>query len=152
MSALLALSDSYGLVRVKRTDLDCRLLADRHYSRQSVGAREFMGNGSTLVLRNVEGTLVFGWLRSQGYHVNSDGLDACCTIFRNEGVRRSSEVILEAEREALDKWPDLTRFWTYIDPDRVASPNPGYCFKQAGWRFVGLSKRGLHLLEKEAPR
>lgn len=143
---LLAFDDA-PLIAVKRCDLESRLLADRHYSRQTVGAREFMGNGRTLVLRDTAGTVVLGWLYPRAaMHV----IDALwCSIFRNESDRRSSEFILEAERMAVEKWPDIPRFATYIDPRKIASCNPGYCFKVVGYRHVGNSKRGLHLLVKE---
>ena len=97
-----------GLVAVKRTDVESRLLADRHYSRQTPGAREFMGNGRTLVLRDAAGTVVFGWLYPKAsMHV----IDAVwCSIFRNEGPQRSSDLILEAELCALARWPQLPRF------------------------------------------
>lgn len=148
MSALLDLGER-GLFAVKRTDLGARLLADRHYSRQTPGAREFMGNGRTLVLRDTAGLVVFGWLYPKtGLHV-LEGV--CCSIFRNEGMRRSSDVILEAEEHALQEWGDVARFYTYVKPDAIASPNPGYCFKVAGYRHVGESSRGLHLLVKERP-
>jgi hypothetical protein len=32
---------------------------------------------------------------------------------------------------------------------KIRSSNPGYCFKRAGWRKVGMSKSGLILLEKQ---
>jgi hypothetical protein len=146
MSPLLPFEPADVLVAVKRTDTESRLLADRHYSRQTPGAREFMGNGRTLVLRNQAGTVVFGWLYPKsGLHV-LDGV--ACTIFRNESQRRSSEIILEAETHALAKWPDLKQFWTYVNPSPVRSPNPGYCFKVAGYKHVSTSTRGLHLLVK----
>ena len=143
---LLALDDS-PLIAVKRCDVESRLLADRHYSRQTIGAREFMGNGRTLVLRDAAGTLVFGWLYPKtAMHV----IDAVwCSIFRNESERRSSDVILEAEAMAVEHWPDVPRFATYIDPRKIASQNPGYCFKVVGYEHVGESTRGLHLLVKE---
>ena len=71
-----------------------------------------------------------------------------CSIFRNEGSRVSSELVLEAERMAQAKWGDM-RMYTYIAPDKIQSRNPGYCFKVAGWRKIGVSKKGLHLLVKE---
>ena len=44
------------------------------------------------------------------------------------------------------------RFFTFVNPGKVGSPNPGYCFKKAGWRHVGRTKkRGLHILEKTRP-
>ena len=72
-----------------------------------------------------------------------------CAIFRNESKRRSSDIILEAEALAVAKWGP-GRMYTYIDPRRILSPNPGYCFKVAGWRRVGVSRGGKHLLAKEA--
>ena len=71
-------------------------------------------------------------------------------IFRNESRRRSSEIILEAEELAVQKWGP-NRAYTYVDPRKVASVNPGYCFKCAGWQFVRLSLSGKHLLEKQLP-
>jgi hypothetical protein len=47
--------------------------------------------------------------------------------------------------EAWNRWPDQ-RLYTYVNPVKV-SANPGYCFKQAGWRFCGKTKGGLHILE-----
>lgn len=126
-----------------------RLLADRHYSRQTPGAREFMGNGRTLVLRDQGGSIVFGWLYPQDGMAVVDGV--YCSIFRNESVRRSSDVILEAERVAIERWPQLPRFFTYVKPSAIRSVNPGYCFKVVGYRKVGESTRGLHLLVKERP-
>ena len=71
-----------------------------------------------------------------------------CSICRNESTRRSSDIILEAETLAFDKWGP-NRLYTYVDPRKIKSVNPGYCFKVAGWRFVRLSKSGQHLLAKE---
>jgi hypothetical protein len=66
-----------------------------------------------------------------------DGVDAWrCSMFRNEGgPRRSSELILEAMALTAEIWPDRPRdgWLTYIEPGKLASSNPGYCFKVAGW-------------------
>lgn len=105
-----------------------------------------MGNGRTLVLRNALGTIVFGWLYPRTGMHPVDGVG--CTIFRNESAYRSSDLILEAEQHALTKWPDLPCFYTYVNPHKVQSSNPGYCFKVAGYHHVGNSTRGLHLLVK----
>ena len=144
---MLPFADVDQLVRVQRVDIGSRLLADRHYSRQTVGAREFMGNGRCLVLRNTAGTVAFGWIYPPDGRAVVDA--AYCSIFRNESSRLSSGIILEAEAMALAKWPELPRFATYVNPRKVASKNPGYCFKVAGYRHVGNSTRGCHLLVKE---
>lgn len=80
-----------------------------------------------------------------------------CSIFRNESRRCSSEIILECEALALHKW-GAERMFTYVNPAMIRSANPGYCFKQAGWKNVRrpdggvyVSPRGFHLLEKLVP-
>lgn len=134
------------LVATDRVDDEMRQLADRHYSRRRIGYREFVGPGRALVLRNVEGTILFAW-RSTLYRLD-DQVGYECTIFRNESDQLSSDVILEAEQRVFDAW-GRDRLFTYVDPRKVRSRNPGYCFKMAGWRFVRLSKdQGLHLLTK----
>jgi len=72
-----------------------------------------------------------------------------CAMFRNESDRLSSDIILEAEQMAIDYWGP-NRMYTYVDSKKIASPNPGYCFKIAGWEFERLSKTGKHLLVKHA--
>lgn len=144
--SLLPFTDT--LIPSHRADPELCMLADRHYTRQKIGSPQFMPPGRTLVLRDAAGTAVFGWLwclpglrydKQEGY---------CCTIFRNESRRRSSELILEAETAAVNKW-GRNRMFTYVDASKVTSSNPGYCFKMAGWRFIGKSLSGLHLLEKQ---
>jgi len=136
-----------ALVITSTYDRECARLADRHYSRRTVGARQFVNNGRKLVLRDTAGLVVFVWvypdpaLRMDGQAGYNNAL------FRNESTRLSSEIILEAERAAVAKWGP-NRAYTYIDPRKVASRNPGYCFKVAGWRFDRLSRKGKHLLVK----
>ena len=80
---------------IKAFDRELCELADRHYSRGLIGSSQFMPPGRTLVLRDTSGEIVFGWLWClEGLRYDKqDGF--CCTIFRNEGKRRSSK-----EREA----------------------------------------------------
>jgi hypothetical protein len=70
-----------------------------------------------------------------------------CHVFRNEGPHTSSMLVREAEYMAWERW-GRQRLFTYVQPDAITSSNPGYCFKVAGWKHIGQSKRGLHLLEK----
>jgi hypothetical protein len=121
-------------------------LADRHYSRGKIGDKQFVGPGESLTLRDADGKVVFVWLKSKIRDDNQTGIN--CTIFRNESDRKSSEIILEAERFALSKW-SLIRAFTYIDAKAIRSKNPGYCFKKAGWKVCGKSKSGKILLEKQ---
>jgi hypothetical protein len=110
-------------------------LADGHYSRRTVGSPQFMPPGQTLVL--VREDAVFGWWRP---HPDSgikamNGFDGwTCSIFRNTGPVRSSALILEAERRLADKYDcGPSGLLTYVWDKKVASHNPGYCFKCAGW-------------------
>lgn len=69
-----------------------------------------------------------------------------CAVFRNESEHKSSDMIREAQNIAWRRWPG-ERLYTYVNAKKIRSANPGYCFKVAGWAFVGLTKRGLHILE-----
>lgn len=129
---------------VTKFDHDACKLADGHYSRRKPGTNQFMPPGQTLVLLTGDGTAVFGWWRphpSSGIRAwnNLDGWT--CTIFRNTGPHLSSELITAAERELLARYdvgPD--GLLTYVWDRKIASSNPGYCFKRAGWRSIGRSK------------
>lgn len=143
---LLPLSD--GLMRTTHFDAECAALADRHYSRRTIGARQFCYSGRKLVLRDMTGDVLFVWMFPDPA-MRMDGQTGYNNaLFRNESMRRSSDIILEAERHAVAKWGP-NRAYTYIDATKVQSTNPGYCFKCAGWRRVGYSQDGKHLLVKE---
>jgi hypothetical protein len=138
--------------RVKKFDPRGAALADRHYSRRTIGSPQFMPPGQTVVLVGVDGRSVFGWWRpdpSSGI-VAMNKLDGwTCTIFRNESDRLSSQLIFEAELhlysiEGLTFGPD--GLITYVWDKRVRSVNPGFCFKQAGWSTTGRSADGKKTL------
>src|SRR5438132_4403105 len=97
-----------------------------HYSRQTIGSPQFMPPGYTYVLRNNEGTILFGWLYQLKRDDRQIGIN--CTAFRNTTNRKSSEIILECERAAFDKWipnhPELrdlhiNRMFMYIDASKL---------------------------------
>lgn len=124
------------------------MLADRHYSRRTVGARDFTYAGEKMVLRDWRGDVVFAWVRGK-VEYRMDGRDGVmCSIFRNESMRRSSEIILEAERHAVQRWGRGPAF-TFVNPRKVRSVNPGCCFLKAGWRREAQrTKSGLVVLVK----
>jgi hypothetical protein len=130
-------------------------LADGHYSRRTIGSPQFMPPGQTLVLLTPDESAVFGWWRPHPDSgiVAMNKLDGwTCTIFRNTGPALSSDLILAAERELLARYdcgPD--GLLTYVWDRKVASVNPGYCFKVAGWKAIGRSADGRKtLLQKPA--
>lgn len=136
-----------GLFRSDRFDHELAELADRHYSRQTIGSPQFVAPGRNLVYRDREGLVVFVWLWQLPEYRDDKEEGYCCSIFRNESQRKSSDIILEAEELATKEW-GANRMFTYVDPSRIASVNPGFCFKQAGWKFVRVHK-GKHLLDKK---
>lgn len=124
--------------RVGKFDRRAAALADRHYSRRKPGSGQFMPPGQTIILLGPRA--VFGWWRPDPASgiVSMNGLDGwTCTIFRNEGLVRSSELILDAERAIMDCGPD--GLLTYVWDEKISSVNPGYCFKCAGYRVRGRS-------------
>jgi hypothetical protein len=137
-----------GLVKTTHFDPEMAALADRHYSRRTVGARQFCYSGRKLVLRDTRGDVLFVWMFPDPAMRMDAQTGYNCAIFRNESSRLSSEIILEAEKMAFAKWGP-NRLYTYVDPSKIRSNNPGYCFKVAGWHFERESKSGQHLLVKE---
>ena len=141
--------------KVTKFDRDACALADRHYSRRKVGSPQFMPPGQTLVLLTPAADAVFGWWRphpASGLEA-MNGLDGwTCTIFRNEGPRLSSELIVEAEQALLNAGHDIGRdgLMTYVWDSKIRpTQQPGWCFIKAGWRATGRSAdRRKTLLQK----
>ena len=129
-------------------DKTCLALYERHYSayhyRDGRKRSQFVGPGEKLVLRTAEGDAVWAWRR---FIDDSGQTGVNCAVFRNESQHRSSELIRQADAIAFAIWPDL-RHYTYVDPKKVRSANPGFCFLMAGWQKAGRTKGGLIVLEK----
>jgi hypothetical protein len=136
-------------VPVKDGDATARAIFDRHYSRiRYRDGRDpvlFVGPGEKLVLLTPDALALFVWRK---FIDDSGQKGVNCAVFRNEGPALSSGLILEAERWADERWPG-ERLYTYVNPRKVRSSNPGYCFTMAGWRPCGYTKRrGYRILEK----
>ncbi len=125
-----------------------RELADRHYSRKTVGHPLFIGPGKKIVLMTDDGKALFAWRKAEFRRDGQTGVECC--IFRNEGRVLSSELIKEACLWAWQRWPG-ERLFTYVNGRKVKSNNPGYCFMMAGWKRAGQSKGGLLILENTEP-
>ena len=135
---------------LRTNDRDRRALAlyERHYSayqyRDGRQRWQFLGPGEKLVLLTAPADALCGWRR---FIDDSGQVGVNCAVFRNEGPVLSSTLIREACAWAWQRWPGQ-RFYTYVDPVRVRSSNPGCCFLAAGWRRCGVTrKRGLLVLE-----
>jgi len=112
------------------------------------------------VLRDSQGLVVFGWLWQEKRDDGQQGYN--CSIFRNESDRRSSEIILEAEKAAFKAWGPR-RLFTYVDGSQLRGQAGKYrkpkvigkCFLAAGWKMrvrkngkPHLSPNGLYLFVK----
>ena len=133
------------LIATGRFDQECRALADRHYSRQKPGTPQFSPPGELLILRDACGDVVLAFIRQRYRKDGQRGV--YCSIFRNESARLSSAILLESEATVRVRW-GAVRLFTFIDPAKVKSPNPGYCFKMAGWQFEGINPKRQHILAK----
>lgn len=119
----------------------------RHYSaRRYITKRQclFVGPGQKIVLLGRNYNALFVWRKFMSMD-HQEGVN--CAIFRNESSSLSSTLILQAEEYAFRRWPG-ERLYTYVNPKKIQSNNPGHCFKCAGWRRCGETKRGLIVLEK----
>jgi len=133
-------------VEVRDGNPTAMALYDRHYSRNknALGCLRIVGPGERMVLMTPCVRALFVWRR----FISADQqVGVNCAIFRNEGAGRSSDLIREAMRLAWLRWPGQ-RLYTYVNPRRVRSTNPGCCFKASGWRVCGTTKtRRLVVLE-----
>lgn len=134
----------------KDGDVDCLALFERHYSayqyRDGRVRNRFTGPGERVVLRTEAGDAMFVWRK----FIDASGQDGInCAVFRNESPHKSSELIRQADAIADAVWPNC-RHYTYVNPMRVRSNNPGFCFIAAGWRRLRqrTKRRGLMILER----
>lgn len=137
--------------RVDKFDRRAAALADRHYSRQSVGSDQCLAPGETLLM------LTPDWLATWGVVHNFDpGHDDTrrwrCSIFRNESTSLSSALIIVATDATFDYWPRRYRrvpdvpLSTEVDPHKTRRKrDPGRCFRRAGWELWRKNSRGLYL-------
>lgn len=71
-----------------------------------------------------------------------------CAVFRNESSYLASWLIEQACSVAWSRWPG-ERLYTTVNPKKIRSTNPGYCYLMAGWRPCGYTKvKQLLILEK----
>ncbi len=126
---------------VKKGDPALVALADRHYTRQHPGSRQCCRPGINFTLLLSDGTAAWIVWRPIPQIGRMDHREAWeCTLFRNEGQRRSSELI----RAATDLtyrawgWPPRDGLITAVGIRETAARRsrhspPGKCFIAAGW-------------------
>jgi hypothetical protein len=124
-------------------------IADRHYSRKTIGADQFAPPGAKLVLR-ASGPCAWVTLAPQQY-VDHDYPGAeLCTLFRREGGDvLASDLIRAAVAATRWTWPDgpAEGMVTFVDAAKVRHKrDPGRCFLRAGFRRIGVTRGGLVVL------
>lgn len=134
-------------------DGDLRALGiyKRHYSYRGLKTGRlnttFVGPGEKMVMLTQGCDALWVWrhpvMERKDFQVGVE-----CAVFRNEGSLLSSELVAEADEWAWQRWHEARHF-TYVNPSKIRSSNPGYCFIKAGWRRCGTNKSGkLVLLER----
>lgn len=135
-----------------KADQRPRILADRHYTRQSVGHPMWTRPGWNQILyfeQKNGRAAVFCWWRPKWESgikgtERKDGLRCIeCAIFRNETRHLSSDLIRQAVTMALQwehskdvAWKDglITGVSSSATTARRApGHDPGFCFRMAGW-------------------
>jgi len=146
-----------------RADPRARRIADRHYSRQSVGAEQFVQPGRCVVLYAGTSTGQAYWVTSWPFpeYVKHAWPTAWqCSAFRNEGAAKASELIKQAISATRSTFgdPPPAGLVTFIDRKKVkpfiipkgkrkGQQIYGQTFRQAGFVEVGETKGGLLVLQ-----
>lgn len=149
-----------------RADPFARDIADRHYSRQTVGAAGFMPTGSCVVFKALTetGRAYWGTSFPIAQWVKHEWAGAwICSAFRNEGAGKATDMIVDAvaaTRYHYGEPPELGMI-TFIDRGKVkptmvrGRPVYGWTFRKAGFEEVGETKTNkllaLQLLPEKMP-
>lgn len=144
-----------GWIEVKDGNDTARAIFDQHYSRYFYAdgrkPKLFVGPGEKMVLLTADAGALCVWRK----FIPRDGQQGVnCAVFRRTQGGLASSLLRQARILAWARWPDQ-RLNTYIDPSavkptfRAGRPTWGHCFYQDGWTFSGLTKKRLHILERQ---
>ncbi len=137
-------------------DLTLYEMYRRHYPskrNKNPVIKQFVGPGSPIVLRTAKGDAMWVWRKFKDDCIDErtgkpqEGVN--CAVFRNENQEtyKSSDLVRQADSVADVAWPG-ERHYTYVNPKKVRSRKPGYCFIKAGWKRCGVTKNGLLIFER----
>ena len=138
-----------------------------HYSRRTPGSRTFTGVGQEVVLLHVSLAAVWACVRQRTPSARGTGASrgrggvadpSTRYVWRNMLFRRlppcpvvASDLVRSATAATYWAWADrygplpLERLRTEIGIHRVASRNPGYCYKLAGYTGGHVVRGKLYL-------
>ena len=139
------------LLVIRDGDPDARALYDRHYSarhyRDGRKPKRLIGPGQYLLLTTTDRKALIAFRRSNRQIAGRTGI--YLSVFRNESSLKASTLLTAACMMAWDRWPGQEIF-TFVNPQKVKSPLPGYCFLRAGFREKGKTQRGLLIFVAQA--
>ncbi len=137
-----------------RADPRALPLANRHYTRQKIDSPQFVPPGRCIVLLTRQSDALWVTSYPLAAYVKHAWAGAwICSLFRNESPALASQLIVDAV--AITRW-HAERAWdgipplgmvTFVDPTRIRSDHPGYCYKRAGFVRVGTTRGGLIALQ-----
>ena len=133
-----------------RADTRARVIADRHYSRRTPGAAQFVPPGRCLVLWRYGAYWVTSYQFAQYARHAWPGAMICSAFRREYGDVQASDLIRSALAATRWRWPALPELGmvTFVDAGRVRHKrDPGRCFIRAGFRRCGMTQGGLHALQ-----
>jgi hypothetical protein len=143
-----------GWVEVLDGNDTARFIFDQHYSRGDHRDRArpklIAGPGEKLLLLAADADALCVWRKAKHRRDGQAGVN--CAVFRREAGELASRILTTAMDWAWGRWPG-ERLFTFVDPRevlptwRASRPTWGHCYYQAGWRFAGLTKQRLHILE-----
>jgi hypothetical protein len=134
-----------------RADPRAARLADRHYSRQSIGSPQFVPPGRCVVLltESADAYWVTSWPFAE--YVKHEWAGAwICSAFRNESEHLSSGLITQAVAATRAVWPTVPQLGmvTFVHTGKVRKKRDwGRCFRKAGFQPCGWTKGGLFALQ-----
>jgi len=142
------LMGEHWTVTVNRADARLGVMYERHYScyKYADGRKrtQWIAPGQYLALMTSGLDALFVWQKQKYRRDGQQGIN--CAVFRNESPVLSSALIIEAVEIGHRRWHG-ERLFTYVDPRKVKSSNPGCCFIKAGWRRCGESLSGLIIFD-----
>jgi hypothetical protein len=133
--------------RTHHADRRGAALADRHYSRKTIGAPQFTPPGRKVVLLTdaADALWVTSWPFTE-YVKHAWAGAWLCSLFRNEGPVLSSVLIRDAVAATRAIWgePPPLGMVTFIDAGKVRHKrDPGRCYLRAGFERCGVTAGGL---------
>jgi hypothetical protein len=138
------------LVSVRDGTPEARMIYNRHYSarryRDGRSPKKLVGPGEYLLLTTPTWDVLVAFRLSRRPIAGQSGV--YLSVFRNESIRKSSEILRQALRLAENRWPDQNRVFTLVDPRKIESSIPGYCFRRAGFRHIGDTKSGQMIFSR----